>query len=246
MTETDLVQHYRYLRGIAEEIQNGALDLVQQSTMLEFGRRLGVVRMGELCLDDEENKLACDLAIHTARPGRSRAIDRYARSATFRSDSDEARVLAALQEARFTTFQFETRHAVAGAIAYDVLLKQDFHLMDVSIGLSAKPKDAFVGRLVELDGFRMSCISVVPMTRVLIEAALPRLPSDLTKGTVISAFQDPRCAIAFYRTAIELGYMQRTVSFDVVKELPTAESVAAITEISGRLLADLPGLTLAY
>jgi hypothetical protein len=148
MTEIDLVQRYRNLRGIAGDVQNAALALVQHSPMLEFGRRLGVVRTGELHLDHEENRLACDLAIHTARPGRSRAIDRYARSAAFHPGSDEARVLAALQKAQFTMFQFKSRHAVAGAIAYDLLMKHNFHFMGVSIGLSAEPGDTYAGRLV--------------------------------------------------------------------------------------------------
>jgi hypothetical protein len=45
------------LRHIAGVIQDGALDLAQHRTMLEVGRRLGAVRMGELCLDDQEIKL---------------------------------------------------------------------------------------------------------------------------------------------------------------------------------------------
>jgi hypothetical protein len=243
MIQTDLVQHYRHLRGIAGDIQNAAVDLVQHSTMMEFGRRLGLVRGGELFLDDEENKVLCDLAIHTARPGRSRAIDRYARTAAFFPGNDEGRVLAALQKAQFTMFKIESRRAVAGAIAYDVLLEQSFHLMDVAIGLSARPGDGFVGRVVEIDGFRMSCLSLVPLLRELLEHALPRMP-DSVAVPEINAFQDPRCAIAIYRSAIELGFMQRTVSFDVVNELPTAQNVAAL--LNDRPPVDLPKLTLVY
>jgi hypothetical protein len=244
MTEIDMVQRYRHLRAIAGVIQDGALDLVQHSTMLEFGRRLGAVRMGELCLDDPEIKLVYDLAIHTARPGRSRAIDRYARTATFPPGSDDARLLAALQKAQFTALQIEARHTVAGAMAYDLLLKQSFHLMDVSIGLSAKPKFAFVGRLAEVDGFRMSCLTLVPLRRELLEQALPRLP--LTgKNSEIDAFRDPRSAIAVYRAAIELGYMRRTVAFDVVEKVPTARDVARVQDISDRRSGDWQGLTAA-
>jgi hypothetical protein len=244
MTQIDIVEHYRHLRDIAANLQDDALALVQHSTMLEFGRRLGVVRSGELWVDPREAKLVYDIAIHTARPGRSRAIDRYARTAAFPLRSDEARILAALQDARFTTFQIEARHPVAGATAYDLLAKQSFHLMDVSIGLSAEAKSCFAGRLVEVDGFHMSCLTVVPMYRELMEQAKARLPSVLP-GTLTEAFQDPRCAIALYRAAIELGYMRRTVSFDVVKQVPTAESVAAVQGISGRQLEDWPILTAA-
>ena len=245
MTQIDAVDHYRHLRDIAADIQNDALELVQHSTMLEFGRRLGVVRSGELWGDESELKLVYDLAIHTARPGRSRAIDRYARAAALPPASEKARVLVALQNARFTTFQFEGRHAVAGAMARDLLLKQSFHLMDVSIGLSAEAGDGFAGRLVEIDGFSMSCLTLAPMYRELMEHALPRLPRDISASSVFEAFQDPRCAIAVYRAAIELGYMRRTVSFDVVKEVPSAQAVARVLEVNGRRSEDWPELTAA-
>jgi hypothetical protein len=90
----------------------------------------------------------------------------------------------------------------------------------------------------------MSCISVVPMTMELMKAVLPRLPSNMP-GPEINAFQDPRCAIAVYRTAIEMGYAQRTVSLEVVKEISTAQSIAMIKEVSGRRLEDWPALTAA-
>ena len=64
-------------------------------------------------------------------------------------------------------------------MAYDLLLKQSFHLMDVSIGLSAEPKSAFVGRLVEVDGFRMSCLSLVPLRPELLEQACERSGQSL-------------------------------------------------------------------
>ncbi len=246
MTQTDMVQRYRHLRSIAGEIQAAALELVPHAALIEFGRRLGAVSKGDLCLEDDRDiKLVYDLAIHTARLGRSRAIDRYARNAAFPPGSDEARVLAALQEAKFTIFRFDAPHVEAGAIAHDLIPDQRFHLMDISISLSAQPKASFIGRLVEIEGFRMSCLSVVPILQELLELANSRLPPRGT-GSEIDEFQDPRCAIAVYRSAIELGFMRRTLTFDVAKELPTAESVAAVMDISDRRPVDLPRLTLVY
>jgi len=242
MTQIDMVQHYRNLRGIAADFQNAAFALVQHSTLLEFGRRLGVVRSGDLWGDHEELKLAYDLAIHTARPGRSRAIDRYGRTVALPPGCDEARVLAALRQARFTMFKIEARHAVAGVMACDMLTQQSFHFMDVAIGMSAEQNDAYFGRLVEVDVFRMSCLCVAPLTPELLAHALPRLPT-MGKGPDIQAFQDPRFAVAMYRSAITLGYMRRTVTFDVVEKLPTAADIAVLKEVNDRLSADLPQLT---
>lgn len=245
MTRINLVQHYRHLRGIAAEIQEAALALVQDATFAEHGRRLGMARIGEIWVSDPaEMKLVQDLAIHTARPGRSRAIDRYARIAGFPSDSDAARILAPLRQAQMTLFKAEARHPVAGIMAHDLLLKRSFHFMDVSVGLSAKAGDCFAGRLVEIDGFRMSCLTLVPATRELMEAANVR-PLPFAKNSLSQTFQDARFAIALYRAAIELGFMRRTVSFDVVKEVPTAKDVAAILAVNDHQPEDLPLLTAA-
>jgi hypothetical protein len=242
MTRNDLIEHYRHVRGVAGDIQNSALDLVSAGTMIEFGRRLGAVRMGKVCLNHQEIKLLYDLAIHTGRPGRSRAIDRYARATALPPGCDEARALLALQQAEFTMFRIEGRHELAGAKAYDLLRKQSFHFMDIAIGLSSEPGDAFVGRLLEIDGFRMSCITLVPLLKELLEQSRPRLPAKLP-GSELEVFQDPRCAIAIYRTALDLGYMRRTVSFDPVKAIPTERDVAMVRAINDRLSADLPALT---
>jgi hypothetical protein len=243
LEQTGLIEHYQHLRGVAGEIQSEALSLVRYASMLEIGRRLGVVRGGELILEtDSELKLVYDLAIHTARPGRSRAIDRYARNASSQPYSDAERVLKALRKARFTVLRFESPHAVAGAVAFDMVEKREFHFMDVSVGLSATQGDLFIARLVEIDGFRMSCLTSLPLLPELLAAALERLP--LRDGDrVAEVFQDPRCAVAAYREAIALGVMQRCVTFDAAERVPTAQDVAAVRELSDRLSMDMPALT---
>jgi hypothetical protein len=57
--------------------------------------------------------MAFDLAIYTAPAGRSRAIDRYARSARFDPGSDEAIMLEAMCKARFAVLSVQHRHPVA-------------------------------------------------------------------------------------------------------------------------------------
>jgi hypothetical protein len=54
-----------------------------------------------------------DLVVHTAPAARSRAIDRYARSAQLAPGSDEALVLEAMRVARFAILVIERRHEVA-------------------------------------------------------------------------------------------------------------------------------------
>ena len=53
----------------------------------------------------DELTLAFDLAIHTARPDRTRAVDRYAGAAQLQPGSDEALVLEAMRRARFSVWR---------------------------------------------------------------------------------------------------------------------------------------------
>jgi len=61
-----------------------------------------------------------DLAIYTAPADRSRAIDRYARSAGFEAQSDERLMLEAMRASQFAILLIEQRHDTAGLIATDI------------------------------------------------------------------------------------------------------------------------------
>ncbi|HEY1936079.1 MAG TPA: hypothetical protein VGG99_29080 [Acetobacteraceae bacterium] len=238
--ESNFVRRYQEYRRISGDIQSAALESVPGVTMIEFGRRLGAVWHGKVALDEPNDlKLLYDIAIHTAKSGRTRAIDRYARQARFPDGSDNARILHSLRNAYCTMFEFRSRHNVAGVIAWDLLRKQEFHMMDVSLGLSAKTGDCYVGRLMDIDGFSMSCLMVLPIDMDLLEWALPLMP-QVRAGSEFAAFQDMRCAVGFYRAAIASGHTARCVNLEVEKELPTEEMVEAIRQANDRRSADWP------
>ena len=66
----------------ARAIHSEALSFVPRSALLEQARRLGLTAGKMLVADSiDELTLAFDLCLYTAAPGRSRGIDRYARSA---------------------------------------------------------------------------------------------------------------------------------------------------------------------
>lgn len=243
MSDAEIVQRYRHLREVASEIQDAALHPVTSETMIEFGRRLGALRYGRVALEDDNDlKLLYDLVIHTARPGRSRALDRYARTVAFATDSDEDRVLKALQTARVRAFCIKRRHPVAGAIADDMIAGEEFHLMDIAIGMSSAPGAMFVGRLAGIEGFEMSCLTVVPIDLAIMERLMRHGPS-LNGGTNADPLQDPRFAIAIYRGAIELGTMRRCVTFDPATAVPTQAEIDSLMATTGRRSVDLPAWT---
>src|SRR6266540_1864744 len=98
-----VLARYRQLREISKRHHHDILKLISGDAMLQQARRLGLAQGRTLILDDmEEMSYVFDLAIYTAPPRRSRAIDRYARSAQLPPGSDEALMLVAMRAARFT------------------------------------------------------------------------------------------------------------------------------------------------
>lgn len=117
----EVLARYRHLREISKRHHSKALDFLCAGAMLQHARRLGLAHGKTLMLDSiDELPLAFDLAIHTAPVGRSRAIDRYARSAQFAQGSDEALVLGAMCNARFAVVLVLRRHQAAGLIVTDL------------------------------------------------------------------------------------------------------------------------------
>jgi hypothetical protein len=79
LSRDEILTRYRHLRAISVRHHNGALKFLSKSALMEHARQLGLT-VGKTLVSEsmEELTRAFDLAIHTARPGHSRAIDRYA------------------------------------------------------------------------------------------------------------------------------------------------------------------------
>jgi hypothetical protein len=122
-----------------------------------------------LAESEEEMVLVFDLALCTSSRGRSRALDRYARAAQLPPASDEARMLDALRDARFSIWRIEQRHQMAGLIVTDVLREAKAWLIDEGLEASAPERIAFAGRLAAPDDFAMTCGVVVPVNHDLFE-----------------------------------------------------------------------------
>src|SRR5258708_10506217 len=106
----------------------------------------------------DELTLAVDLAIHTAPAGRSRAIDRYARSARLAQGSDEALVLEAMCNARFAVILVQRRHQAAGLIVTDIFRQIELWLVDEGLELSLPEGAAFATRSYTHDLFSVTAL----------------------------------------------------------------------------------------
>jgi hypothetical protein len=209
MTREEILDRYRRLRAISTRHHSAALEFLSRPAILEHAKRLGLAAGGMLVADSEEEMtLVFDLALYTAKDGRSRALDRYARAAPLAPGSDEGRVLEAMRHARFSVWRIHHRHEIAGLIVADVLREVEAWVVDENLEASAPEGLSFAGRVCEPDRFAMTCGVIVPVDRDLMEeVALDMLA--WRRGDPEHVAQDPRFATAIYRAAIDAGIMNR-------------------------------------
>jgi hypothetical protein len=206
----EVLARYRQLREISKRHHHEMLEFISGETMLHQARRLGLARGKTLILDDmDEMSYVFDLAIHTALPGRSRAIDRYARSARFAAPSDEALVLEAMRAARFSILVIERRHEAAGLVATDLFRRATVWLVDIGLESSMPDGGVIATRLFSPDRFAMTAGVNVPFDLAIIEDLHAELPRRLGKSKLTALIDDRRFAEAIYRVALAGGIMDR-------------------------------------
>src|SRR4051812_14304629 len=210
MSRDEVLARYRHLRAISTHHHTEAMNFFSRPALLEQARHLGLAAGGVLTAESfDELTLVVDLAIHTSRPGRSRAIDRYAGAARLRPGSDEAPVLEAMRRARFSVWRVERRHGAAGRLVVQDLLRQDeAWLVDEAMERSAPAGMAAAMRLCTPETFAMTSGVIVPVDREALEEVfdevLPRV-----RGSPDQVANDRRFATAIYRTAVARGLMER-------------------------------------
>jgi len=214
MTREEVLCRYRHLRAISTRHHSAALKFLGRPTIMEHAQRLGLSKGKVLVAESEEElTLVFDLAIHTAREGRARAIDRFAQTAQFIQGSDEALMLEAMRRGRFSIWQVRERHETVGLVVTDMLRKVEAWLVDESLEATAPDGTAFACRLCNPESFAMTSGVVVPLDRDLLDEIsadfLDLLASHHTQATRLA--DDPHFATAIYRAAIDQGVMADVV-----------------------------------
>ena len=209
MSRDEVLARYRHLRAISTRHHTEALRFLSRPALLEQARQLGLAAGGMLAAESfDELTLAFDLAIHAARPGHPRAVDRYAGAARLRPGSDEALVLEAMRQARFSVWRVERRHEVVGLVVQDLLRQGEAWLVDEAMERSAPEGMAAAMRLCTPETFAMTSGVIVPVDREALEEVfdevLPRV-----RGSPDQVADDRRFATAIYRTAVTRGLMER-------------------------------------
>ncbi len=205
-----VLARYRQLREISLQLHHKILDCVSGDAFLNQARRLGLAEGKTLIVDDiDELNYVNDLVIYTSPAGRSRAIDRYARSAGLAAGSDEALVLEAMRVARFAVLVIERRHEAAGLVATDLIRRNQVWLVDVGLEASM-PKGAMLAtRLFTPERFSMTAGVLAPFDLELIEDLHAELPRRLGELKLTELIDDRRFAETIYRVALAGGIMDR-------------------------------------
>jgi hypothetical protein len=218
LSRVELLARYRRFREIGRQHHTALLKFLSKDAIISQARRLGLAQGKILVIDSiDDLNLVFDLLIYTAPKDRSRAIDRYARSAQSAPDTDEVLVLEGMLQSRFAIITRTGRHPVAGLLVNDVFRGDNYWLVDEALESSLPDEAMLATRLYNLDGFTMTAGVVVPLDTELIEDAIVETPQLLRKMPK-EAIDDRRFAEAIYRAAVVSGIMEQVGYQDTIAE----------------------------
>ncbi len=171
----ELWEMYRRCAALRVRMQAEALRALPPDRVLAECKALGLAVERELYQADEgELAFAYDLAIYTAPPGRSRAIDRLAGRLAGRSGEEAALVLNALSQAWMSVFRVLGPHHEAGLLLEDVVLGGEAWVLDEALADHAAPGTVLGLRLGRVAGFAITT-GVVAVLDDALAAQVERL-----------------------------------------------------------------------
>lgn len=204
----EVLARYCQLREISKQHHHAILKRISRDAMLRHARSLGVAAGRTIVVDQMDDiYLAYDLSIYTAPANRSRAVDRYARSVQFAPGSDEALMLEAMCNARFSVLKVQRRHPVAGLIVTDLFRGIDLWLIDEGLEICMRAGRMFATRYFAPDRFAMTAGVLVPFAKHMLADVVDSAPHLLRKSPE-EAVGDRRFAEAVYRIALADGVMK--------------------------------------
>jgi hypothetical protein len=209
MSREEVLTRYRRLREISKRHQTEAVRYVPHSALLDQARRIGLAVGKTLVAESmDELTLAFDLALYTAPPGRSRGIERYARSAAVPAGSDDAVVLQAMRQARFSVWQVERRHEAVGLVVQDLMRETSLWLVDESLEQTAPEGMSVAMRVIMPEAFAMTCGVIVPVDAMLLDEVFEEVLGRI-RGEADAIANDRRFATTIDRMAVLEGLMDQ-------------------------------------
>lgn len=215
-TPDNLLARYLRLREISKKLHQEVLKCISGDALLNQARRLGLAQGRTLVLDAmDEMYYVYDLAIYTAPADRSRAIDRYAKSARFEAQSDEQLMLEAMRASQFAILLIEQRHNTIGLIATDILRNSKVWLLDVGLESSMDDGELIATRLLTPGPFSMTAGVNVPFEIEMLKPVSMLLPQRTGNRKLSQIAEDRRFAEAVYKVGLAGGAMDRLAYLDL-------------------------------
>ena len=204
-------RYYRHLRAISTRHHSAIIPFISSAGFLEQAKRLRLTTDGVFISNSMEAlTLVYDLAIYAAKPGRSRAIERYARTTQLAPDSEEMRVLEAMCGAQFSIWRIEHKHHIYGLVATDLLRQNEIWLIDEAMTASVRNGVRFAGRLSHLEHFTITNGVAVPVVGALMEQAVADAIARTSKDPN-HASETANFAADIYRAALDDGAIDRVL-----------------------------------
>ena len=214
-----ILDRYLHLREISKKIHHEILECISVDALLNHARRLGLADGKTLLLEHEdEMHFVYDLAIYTAPPDRSRAIDRFAKSAKFEAQSDEGLMLDAMRRSQFAILLIEQRHDTMGVIATDIFRKTKVWLVDVGIESSMEDGELIATRLLTPGPFSMTAGVMVPFETEMLEPICGLLSQRVGNSNLSRVADHRRFAEAVYRVALANHVMDSMTYLDLTPQ----------------------------
>ena len=231
------VHRYAEARG---RILTAAARRVPLASIAQQARALSLWNGKSVAPGDElQLALVFDLGVLDPLGGHGRGIDRQAKADPPPPDSDDARMLAALQEATFGLYRLRGPHPEGGAAAEGFPDGEPIHIQDNFLGRQP-PGKLFGARLAwPEDDLAMTCGAAVPLDSRVLERLLLGLPP--TRGPVA-----PRLLAPEEDAAAVAGLLEDRAARARLATLPRMPGFAALcyrAAIDLGLLGPVPGRT---
>ncbi len=166
MPERDeMLARYKRLREVGRSLGSKLVRAIPKPTLKECARKLGFLADGDVFVFDSEDETAIlmDYAIHSHRAGGKTVLEWYVAAEHPPADADEAALLQASRNARFSIYSVERVDKGLGVEVEDAFARDRMFVVDIGFSETGVKGLALAARLVPLPDFYISTGAALPV-----------------------------------------------------------------------------------
>ena len=187
-----LTDRYKAVRKASLALNMALAKELPKAAVPECGKKLGLFKAGTLILNnDDEIAVLYDYCLHYYRRAGKNTIERHIEQAPPAPGSEEAALLRAMLESRYSLFRVEDLLPHRGVMLRDLLTGEAVELMDITLSETGAPGVVLAGRVWPLADFQMSSGTLIPVPEPVYEDKLkPVIQKFSRPGAPGSAAQE--------------------------------------------------------